>query len=154
MTLMKPTTFVLDVDGVLSNGQFLYSEEGKIYKTFGPHDSDGLKMINALLDIRFISADKRGFEISKKRVTDMGFEIDLVSASDRYSYIQDKYNLKAVIYMGDGYFDVSILEDCFFGIAPAGSRKEAITAADFVTESIAGNGAIMDACIEIKRRFF
>lgn len=151
---MKPTTFILDVDGVLSNGQFLYSEEGKIYKTFGPHDSDGLKMINELLDIRFISADKRGFEISKKRVTDMGFEIDLVSASDRYRYIKEKYNLKTVIYMGDGYFDVNILKDSFFGIAPAGSRKEAMRAADFVTESMAASGAIMDACIEIKTRFF
>ena len=39
-------TFVLDVDGVLTTGQFLYSVNGKIYKVFGPHDSDGLKMLS------------------------------------------------------------------------------------------------------------
>ena len=71
-TKIKPSLFVLDVDGVLSSGQFLYDSNGKQYKIFGPHDNDGLKLISKYIKIRFISADTRGFEISKKRVEDMG----------------------------------------------------------------------------------
>ena len=36
---------MLDVDGVMTTGQFIYSDKGKQYKIFGPHDSDGLKLI-------------------------------------------------------------------------------------------------------------
>ena len=42
---MADLVFVLDVDGVMTNGQFLYSDAGKAYKTFGAHDNDGLKML-------------------------------------------------------------------------------------------------------------
>lgn len=45
--------FVLDVDGVMTTGQFLYSQDGKAYKIFGPHDAEGLKMIrNHILEIK------------------------------------------------------------------------------------------------------
>ena len=46
--------FILDVDGVLSTGQYLYSSDGKVYKIFGPHDSDGLKLIRNEVSIKFI----------------------------------------------------------------------------------------------------
>ena len=31
-------TFIVDVDGVLTDGKFYYSSEGKLMKKFGPHD--------------------------------------------------------------------------------------------------------------------
>ena len=46
--------FILDVDGVMTTGQFLYSEKGKIYKVFGAHDADGLKLLKSKLNIHFI----------------------------------------------------------------------------------------------------
>ena len=45
MNKLKNITFVVDVDGVMTTGQFLYSKLGKEYKIFGPHDNDGLKML-------------------------------------------------------------------------------------------------------------
>ena len=36
-------TFVVDVDGVLTDGGFYYDEAGKRYKRFGPDDADALK---------------------------------------------------------------------------------------------------------------
>ena len=51
---------IIDVDGVMTTGQFLYSSKGKEYKIFGPHDTDGLKIIKDKINIVFISADKRG----------------------------------------------------------------------------------------------
>ena len=97
----KPKYFVLDVDGVLSTGQFIYSNEGKLYKVFGAHDSDGLNLIKDTFNIIFISADERGFEISKKRVSDMGFQISLVPASERMSFMES-LDFTEVIFMGDG----------------------------------------------------
>jgi 3-deoxy-D-manno-octulosonate 8-phosphate phosphatase (KDO 8-P phosphatase) len=151
---MAKIKFVLDVDGVLSTGQFLYSPQGKMYKIFGPHDADGLKLLKNKVDIYFISADKRGFPISKKRVEDMGYPISLVPEADRLQYIKEKFGFENLVYMGDGIFDAPILEACRFGIAPAGARKEAQKAADFVTESKAGEGAVLDASLKILEHFF
>ena len=85
--------FLLDVDGVLSTGQYLYSINGKIYKIFGPHDNDGLKMIKSHISISFVTADSRGFKISERRIDDMGFAVKLVNELDRYNYIKKNYDL-------------------------------------------------------------
>ena len=151
---MSNIIFILDVDGVMTTGQFIYSELGKLYKIFGAHDSDGLKLINKSVNIKFITADKRGYSITRKRIVeDMGYELKLVSECDRFEYLQKKYNMENLIYMGDGYFDANILKKCMFGIAPKNARKEAKDYADFITESKSGEGAVLDACIEIKKRF-
>ena len=34
-------TFILDVDGVMTDGKFTYTVDGKISKVFVPDDSDG-----------------------------------------------------------------------------------------------------------------
>lgn len=152
---MKKIILLLDVDGVMTTGQFLYSQAGKVYKIFGPHDNDGLKLIKDKVTIKFITADERGFPITKKRIVDdMGFELELVSEQDRFEYIKENYGFKNMIYMGDGYHDVKILKESMFGIAPRNARKEAKDSADHVTESNAGEGAVLDACLEIIRRYF
>lgn len=141
---------VSDVDGVLNTGQFLYDTQGKQYKVFGPHDMDGVKMLRAEgFEIQFISADKRGFEITKRRINDMKLEPILVTEGDRYKWVDDNYGVDNIIFMGDGIHDAPIILDAGFGIAPVSGRREAIQAADFVTQSKAGDGAFLDAAIRI-----
>ena len=153
-TQLNQLTFVMDVDGVLSTGQFLYSSDGKAYKIFGPHDADGLKLLKDKLKIFFISGDKRGFPISQRRIHDMGLEVVFLSEQDRYGYLKQNVGMENLIFMGDGIYDAPIIKDCRFGIAPNGARKEAKLAAHFITESKAGEGAVLDACLEILKKFF
>ena len=42
---MNPKIFILDVDGVMTDGKFYYSAEGKIFKSFGADDSDALGFV-------------------------------------------------------------------------------------------------------------
>lgn len=149
--LTKPQIVIFDVDGVMTTGQFLYSINGKEYKIFGPHDNDGIKMIKDLIKVIFITADKRGFPITKKRIVDdMKQELHLVSESERFDFIKMNYGMSNVIYMGDGYYDADILKACFFGIAPKNARIEAKDASDYITPSKSGEGAVLDACLKIK----
>ena len=145
---------VLDVDGVMTTGHFLYSSEGKVLKIFGPHDADGLKLIKDKINIFFITADKKGFAISKKRIEDLGFEIELISEQERYNYVKDKFGFENTIFMGDGIFDAQLIKACKFGIAPANARPEAKSVAHFITPSKSAEGAVCDACLEINKRFF
>jgi 3-deoxy-D-manno-octulosonate 8-phosphate phosphatase (KDO 8-P phosphatase) len=78
----KISNFIIDVDGVLTDGGFYYDATGKVMKKFGPDDADALKLLSQTVNVLFVSADSRGFDISKTRVKDMGFEIFLVSSKD------------------------------------------------------------------------
>ncbi len=149
---MKKLYFILDVDGVMTTGQFFYSPKGKAFKVFGPHDADGLKLIKDKVEIRFITSDKRGFPISKKRIDDMGYPIELVTEGDRHKYIKEKFGFENTIFMGDGIFDAPVIRDCMFGIAPANARIEAKRWAKYVTPSKSGEGAVCDACIVINKK--
>jgi 3-deoxy-D-manno-octulosonate 8-phosphate phosphatase (KDO 8-P phosphatase) len=153
--IKRPRYAIFDVDGVMTTGQFFYSERGKEYKVFGPHDNDGIKMISEIVRVVFVTADKRGYAISKKRIVDdMKQELILVDERDRLDFITTTYGLDNVIYMGDGYHDASILKQCCYGIAPQNARIEARNAADYVTPSKAGEGAVLDACLHIIENFF
>ena len=66
MKKKKFKVFILDVDGVMTTGQFIYTKNGKIAKIFGPDDHDALSLIKEFVEVRFVTGDKKGFEISKK----------------------------------------------------------------------------------------
>ena len=147
--------FILDVDGVMTTGQFLYDSSGKSHKIFGPDDSDGLKMIRNHLNIHFVSADERGFGISKMRIKDdMGYKIDLVSSNDRIKWIEENYSLSETIYMGDGFFDHIIMSQVGYSIAPANADENAKQQADYVTLRSGGDRAVAEACVHILNKFF
>ena len=154
MTLEKKV-FILDVDGVLTTGQFFYTKDGKEMKVFGPDDNDGLGLLNPHIEIRFITGDKKGFPISRKRIKDdMNFELDLVSTIKRIDWIKERYNLDEVIYMGDGIFDHYVMKQVGYSIAPSNSDELAKLSADFVTKRSGGNRAVAEACLHILEKFF
>ena len=141
---------ILDVDVVMTTGQFLYNADGKAYKIFGPDDSDGLKLIDKLITICFVSADKRGFAISKKRIVDdMGYNLSLVSSSERLAWIKQKFDPSDVIYMGDGFFDPEIMKEVGYSIAPQNTDITAKNAANYVTERNGGERAVAEACVNL-----
>ena len=147
---MELKHFVLDVDGVMTTGQFFYDENGKRFKVFGAHDSDGLKLIKDKIQIQFITADTRGLAITKARIVDdMGYKLTVVSERDRFRYIEG-LGFENVAYMGDGYYDAPIIKTVALGITPANARRECINVAKYVTPSKSAEGAVMDACLYIK----
>jgi 3-deoxy-D-manno-octulosonate 8-phosphate phosphatase (KDO 8-P phosphatase) len=151
----RPFCFILDVDGVMTTGHFLYSADGKVMKIFGPDDNDALSLLQQHLEIRFITGDKKGFPISKKRIVDdMRFPLDLVSTVRRFEWINERYLPKDVIYMGDGIFDHYVMREIGYSIAPANAHKLAKQHASFVTDHSGGDRAVAEACLHIMEKFF
>jgi len=147
--------FILDVDGVMTTGQFMYTADGKAMKVFGPDDNDGLSLIKQHIEIRFVTGDKKGFPISNKRIVeDMGFPLDIVSTIRRVDWIRERYPLDKVIYMGDGIFDHYVMREVGYAIAPANADKLAKQHAHYVTERSGGDRAVAEACLHIMEKFF
>jgi len=151
----KPLVFILDVDGVMTTGQFLYTSEGKAMKVFGPDDNDGLSLLNNFIKIQFVTGDKKGFPISKRRIVDdMGFDLNIVSTIKRIDWIKERYKLESVIYMGDGIFDHYVMSKVGYSIAPANSDNNAKKYASFVTQRSGGDRAVAEASLHILDKFF
>ncbi len=151
----KPKAFLIDVDGVMTSGHFYYTAEGKAMKVFGPDDNDALSLLGAYIEIRFTTGDRKGFEITKKRIVDdMKFPLDLVSTIKRIDWIREHYDPKDVIYMGDGIFDHYVFKHVGYAIATADADINAKKHADYTTERNGGNRAVAEACFHIMKKFF
>jgi len=153
--IRNPENFILDLDGVLTDGKFYYSQDGKFLKAFGADDHDCLNFLKQYLHIEVVTADTRGFEISKKRVADdMGLEINLVSAFHRPEWIINKFDPGKTIYMGDGVLDHLVFRRVLYSIAPANAMNFTKKQADYVTEKVGGDRAVAEACLHILKNFF
>jgi len=152
---IQPKVFILDVDGVLTDGGFYYSAEGKIMKKFGADDNDALSLLKPYLEIIFVTGDKRGFSISEKRIAaDMHMKLELVSTIKRIQWVKDRYNPDEVIYMGDGIFDHYVMKEAGYSISVSNGDANAKKYADYVTERPGGNRAVAEACLHILEKFF
>ena len=152
---MTYKVFILDTDGVITTGQFFYTAEGKAMKVFGPDDNDALSLLKPYLETRFVTGDKKGYPISKKRISDdMKFQLDLVSTIHRVEWIKERYNLAEVIYMGDGIFDHYVIQRVGYSIAPANADKLTASQANYVTKRSGGDRAVAEACLHILEEFF
>jgi len=150
-----PRQFIFDVDGVFTTGQFVYTADGKIAKVFGAHDGDGIKLVKRFIAVCAISADHRGFPITKKRIQDdMGIPLFLVNEHERLAWLRQRFSLHECIYMGDGIFDARVFAHVGYSIAPANAFPVARERACFVTDADAGSGAVAEACLHVLARFF
>lgn len=154
-TKIKLKYFLIDVDGVMTDGKLYYTKEGKVMKVFGPDDSDALSILKNFIKIIFISGDKRGFEISKKRIVDdMGFPLEQVSTIKRMEYIKKIADPFEIIYMGDGIFDHYVFQEVGYSICPSDGFYFTKKRANFVTKATGGNRAVAEACLHILEKFF
>ncbi len=112
-------SFVFDLDGVLTDGTFWYSNQGKELKRFGPHDAEALQKLKEYFEVKVISADNRGSEISKRRISDIGLDLEIVSANDRANFIHSlKLQKKKVVFVGDSLSDIPALQVADFAFCP------------------------------------
>ena len=151
----KPTHFIVDVDGVFTDGQFHYTKEGKVMKIFGPDDHDAILLLKKYIAIIAITGDKKGLSITRKRIEeDMKIPLHVVSTVKRVSWIKEHFDPQKTIYMGDGIFDAMVFKSVAYGIAPANAFFKIKEYAQYVTKAKGGEGAVAEACWYIAEKFF
>lgn len=139
--------FIFDVDGVLTDGKFTYTENGKYSKAFGSHDADALKLLSKFSQIQFITADKKGFELTTRRIQDMGFSLSLVEPSDRVELIQKLQVENNVVFVADSFTDCRALIAANLSFSPTNAHVLARKVSSYVLESNGGSGAVAEVCL-------
>ena len=106
MKIKKPKIFIIDVDGVMTDGKFYYTKQGKVMKCFGADDNDALKLLSNYIKIRFVTGDKRGYLITKNDsilTTYSPFDGTLI-VSER---LKGEVAASPISYMGEVYIPLS-----------------------------------------------
>jgi len=142
--------FILDVDGVLTNGTIWYAENGHEYKAFHTQDGLGLKKLQrAGVEIAVISGrsspavNRRLHELKINKVF-QGITNKRVIFDELISEM--KINPENVASIGDDLPDEPLLINSGIAIAVNNAVPEIKKIADYCTLRSGGEGAVREAC--------
>jgi len=145
---LKIKAFLLDVDGVLTNGGITYDNSGMEYKTFNVKDG---QIISHLTKMGFIVGVITGREsqVVKNRCSELRIDFHKHGIKNKlieYAKFKDLYNLKDenIAYIGDDIIDLCILSQCGLSITPNDARSYMKENVDIVTDSKGGEGVFRD----------
>lgn len=148
-----------DVDGVLTNGDIIYTESGEEIKIFNAKDGQGISLLNKQ---GFITAiiTARQTPIVDKRAGDLDVPEVHQGAKNKFEVIKllmNKYNLdlSEIAYVGDDLPDICVLERVGLAFCPSDAVDEVKRICHFVSSKEGGKGAmreIADLLMSVKSK--
>ena len=145
---------VMDVDGILSNGQIIYDTNGVETKAFSVYDGVGVKslarygILTAIITGRSSSmVDKRATEIGVDYIV-QGRDDKLVALNELLASLDPALNITAAdcAYMGDDLPDIKAMQTVGFAATVPNAQAEVINRSDMVTTRAGGTGAVREVC--------
>ncbi|RPG65305.1 MAG: HAD-IIIA family hydrolase [Flavobacteriaceae bacterium TMED42] len=155
LLLNKITTFVFDVDGVLTNGKILVTTEGEMYREMNTRDGFALKY--ALLkgfNIGIISGGTN--QGVKKRLENLGVNKVYLGIHEKDIALDDfinTYNINPdeVLYMGDDVPDMPVMEKVGVATCPQDAVPDVKRIADYVSHKNGGDGCVREIVEQVMR---
>lgn len=140
----------LDVDGVLTDGQIYYGNNGEELKSFNIKDGLGIKLLQkAGIHVAIITG--RQSEIVLRRAAELGI-IDVIQGrEDKYRALLElcarhNLSLEQCAYMGDDLPDLAAIVAAGLGMTVANASAAVLEAADWRSAQNGGCGAVREAC--------
>ena len=141
---------VLDVDGVLTDGRFILTEQGEEFKAFDAKDGHGLRMLmKAGIGVVILSGRTSG--AVEHRAKDLGITEVYQGVRDKKPLLlkiieQNGLSKEEVCCVGDDLPDLPLFPHAGVSIAVADAVPEVRQAATFITKSRGGHGAVREVC--------
>ncbi|NNC50934.1 MAG: acylneuraminate cytidylyltransferase [Flaviramulus sp.] len=150
----KITHFVLDVDGVFTDGTITYNKEGEHTKNFDMRDGMGLEILRQF-DIEILIMTSENSQLVAKRMEKLKIEHVYLGVKDKYTLLKNitvkaEISFNNVAYIGDDINDLSNICSVGWSLAPNNATDIVKAHADVVLSKNSGAGAIREACQFIK----
>jgi 3-deoxy-D-manno-octulosonate 8-phosphate phosphatase (KDO 8-P phosphatase) len=142
--------FLLDVDGVLTDGTITYTHEGNEIKSFHTRDGFGIRLLmESGVEVGLITA--RESEAVNRRVQDLGIKYVFQKAKNKleiFEHLVKELDLQPsdVGYMGDDWLDLPLLVRVGFAATVEDAVPEVVQIAHYVTRRKGGRGAVREVC--------
>lgn len=154
--MQKIKFLVMDVDGTLTDGKIYMGSGGELFKAFNVKDGYGITSILPSMNILPIIITGRNSTIVENRCKELGISEVYQNSKDKLCTLCDalkKYNseMDCVAYIGDDIPDYACMQEVKKAgglvMCPLDATSEITTISDYVSEKLAGDGAVRD-CIE------
>jgi 3-deoxy-D-manno-octulosonate 8-phosphate phosphatase (KDO 8-P phosphatase) len=137
-----------DVDGVLTDGRIVFDSQGIETKRFHVHDGLGIKLWQKA-GHSFGLVSQRSSQVVKLRAGELGVSIVRQGTKDKMATLNEivtELNLTPdqVCYIGDDLPDLPVIRAVGLGVTVADGARELRQAADTVTKSNGGEGAVRE----------
>lgn len=150
----KITHFVLDVDGVFTDGSITYTKEGEHTKRFDMRDGMGLEILRQF-GINVIIMTSENSELVAKRMQKLQIKDTYLGVKDKFTLLNkiakdQGLPLSNFAYIGDDVNDLANICTIGWSFAPNNATAIVKLNADVVLSKDSANGAIREACEFIK----
>lgn len=140
----------LDVDGVLTDGGLLMSEQGETTKRFHTLDGHGIKLLQRC-GIQVAVITGRDSPALRLRIGQLGITHVHYGTEDKLPAAQRTLQALGLAWsqaaaMGDDWPDVPVLRRCALAVAPPNAQTDVLALAHWVTPHAGGHGAVRDVC--------
>ncbi|MFZ0132765.1 MAG: HAD-IIIA family hydrolase [Desulfobacterales bacterium] len=146
--LQQIKMILMDVDGVLTGGEIIYSSSGDELKIFNIRDGMGIALARmAGLKTGIITGRKS--EMVRRRAEELKIDVVVQGQARKlaaYEDIKSRYTLADadIAFIGDDLPDLCILKRAGFGAAVADASETVKRAGDYVTTAAGGRGAVRE----------
>lgn len=140
---------VLDVDGILTDGQLLYGPRGQAQMAFHVHDGQGIKLArDGGLSVAILTGRRSAMVARRARelgITELHQKVEDKLAAFRALLERQGLRPAQAACMGDDLTDLRILRRAGLAITVPGAVAEIRAAAHYVTHRGGGQGAVREA---------
>lgn len=153
--LNQITTFIFDVDGVLTDGSIQISTEGELLRTMNIKDGYALKTANrAGFTVCIISGGKN--EGVKMRLRGLGLTDIYLGIEDKVEQMDEFFDIYAinpdeVLYMGDDIPDYYAMQKIGLPCCPQDAVAEIKNISKYVSHKKGGKGCVRDVIEQVMK---
>ena len=139
---------ILDVDGVLTAGEIIYSDTGDQIKIFNVKDGIGIRLLKAAgLEVGIITG--RQGKALQHRCENLGIELVFDGVVDKAKALvqvteQTGVTQNAMAYIGDDLPDLPVMKSVALALAVADAHEMVKACAHMVTDAPGGKGAVRE----------
>ncbi len=145
--LPQITTFIFDIDGVLSDGQVLLINKG-VYRTLNSKDAYALQYASKLNYQIFIISGGNSEDV-QERLLKLGVKAVFLKSSNKldvYEQVKQEYHLKdeEILYMGDDIPDFQVMQKVALACCPQDAAPEIKAVSRYQSPILGGKGCVRD----------
>ncbi len=147
------TTFIFDVDGVLTDGKFLISENGELLRSMNAKDGYAIKTaLDQGYNVCIITGGRNNGV--KARLEELGIKDVFLNAHDKMKYLHQyaaAHDIKPeqILYMGDDMPDVEAIEFVGLGTCPQDAIPEVKAASNYISHKNGGDCCARDVIEQV-----
>lgn len=142
------TTFIFDVDGVLTNGKVLITSQGEMYREMDTKDGYALKcaLVQGYKVCIISGGTNEGVRNRLKALGIYDIYLGAHHKQEPFQDLMDSYDLKPeeILYMGDDVPDIVVMEQVAVAACPNDAVSDVKEIANYVSHKKGGEGCVRE----------